>query len=194
VTVATGETEVNWRKFLESLSARGLCGVRLIVSDAHSGLKKAVARSFPGVPWNRCQFHLQQNLMSKVTSLDKKKMVAEEVRSILKAPDINQVNENLAKVVRKYRGKDDILADWIEGNVPEGLTVLRLGWPAHHQRRLRTNNMLERIYKEVRRRTKVVSIFPNASSLLRLVSAIFMEVDEDWQNQKVYLEMKDLMS
>ena len=110
------------------------------------------------------------------------------------APDIKQAEENLFKVVKKYRGKDDLLADWIEENVPEGLSVLRLGWPAHHQRRLRTNNMLERIYKEVRRRTKVVSIFPNAASLLRLVSAIFMEIDEDWQSQKVYLDMSDLLS
>lgn len=194
VSVSTGEAEVNWREFLEGLTERGLCGVRLIVSDAHSGLKKATARSFPGVPWNRCQFHLQQNLMSKVTSLDKRKLVASEVRSILKAPDIKQAEENLFKVVKKYRGKDDLLADWIEENVPEGLSVLRLGWPDHHQRRLRTNNMLERIYKEVRRRTKVVSIFPNAASLLRLVSAIFMEIDEDWQSQKVYLDMSDLLS
>jgi len=193
VSVSSGEAEVNWREFLEGLTERGLCGVRLIVSDAHSGLKKATARSFPGVPWNRCQFHLQQNLMSKVTSLDKRKLVASEVRSILKATDIKQAEENLSEVVRKYRGKDDLLADWIEENVPEGLSVLRLGWPSHHQRRLRTNNMLERIYKEVRRRTKVVSIFPNVSSLLRLVSAIFMEVDEDWQNQKVYLDMSDLL-
>jgi len=187
VSVSLSEQEVHWRAFLQSLVARGLGGVQLIVSDDHAGLKAARQAVFGGIAWQRCQFHLQQNAQAYVPRKELQAEVANDIRIIFNAPDRSTAEQYLAKTVQKYAKIASRLADWMEKNIPEGLTVF--SFPADHRRRLRTTNGLERVNKEVHRRTQVVSIFPNEAACLRLISAVLMEIDEEWQTGKVYLSM-----
>jgi putative transposase len=185
VSVSLSEAEVHWREFLASLVERGLHGVEMITSDAHEGLKAARKSVFPGVPWQRCQFHLQQNAAAYVPKLDMRSAVAADLRGVFNAPDAQEAERLLKMACEKYRKSAPKLADWMEQNVPEGLTVFTR--PTDHRRRLRTSNMLERLNKEIHRRTRVATLFPNEASLLRLVSAVLAEVDEEWQTGKCYL-------
>ncbi|HSG45769.1 MAG TPA: IS256 family transposase [Anaerolineales bacterium] len=188
VSVSLSEHEVHWRTFLQSLVARGLNSVQLITSDDHAGLKAARIAVFGGVPWQRCQFHLQQNAGAHVPRQDMRKEVAEELRTIFNAPDRHTAKTYLAKTVQKYAKTVPALADWLEKNIPEGLTVF--SFPVSHRRRLRTANSLERLSREVKRRTRVVSIFPNEAACLRLISAVLMEIDEAWQTHRIYLMLE----
>jgi len=185
VSVSLGEQEIHWRTFLQSLVARGLCGIQLITSDDHAGLKAARIAVFGGVPWQRCQFHLQQNASAYVPRQDMRAEVAADLRTIFNAPDRPMAEAYLKKMVEKYAKSASRLADWMEKNIPEGLTVF--AFPLKHQRKLRTSNPIERLNREIRRRTAVVSIFPNEASCLRLISAVLMEYDEEWQTGRVYL-------
>ena len=162
VSVSLCEAEVHWREFLASLQDRGLHGVRQIASDDHAGLAAARKACFPGVPWQRCQFHLQQNAMHYVPKLAMRSEVASDLRSVLDAADRAEAERRLAQPVKKYASAAPKLADWMEANVPEGLTVFRL--PAAHRRKLRTSNLLERLNKEIKRRTRVATLFPNETS------------------------------
>ena len=185
VSVSLGEQEIHWRTFLQSLVTRGLCGTQLITSDDHAGLKAARMAVFGGVPWQRCQFHLQQNASAYVPRKEMRSEVATDIRTIFNAPDRPMAETYLKKTVEKYAKSASRLADWLETNIPEGLTVL--AFPVKHQRRLRTSNLIERLNREIRRRTALVSIFPNEMSCLRLISAVLMEYDEEWQIGRVYL-------
>lgn len=190
VSVSLDEQEVHWRQFLKSLKERGLQGVRLIISDDHAGLRAARRAVFGGVPWQRCQMHLQKNARAYVPRKEMQKEVAEDLRRIFQAPDRAGAEALLKRTVEKYAQKAPRLSAWMEQAIPEGLTVF--DFPASHRRRLRTNNLLERLHREVERRTKVVSIFPNEASCLRLVSAVLMEIDEAWQVGRRYLDMEQL--
>jgi putative transposase len=188
VSVALSEAEVHWRAFLDSLIRRGLKGVQLIVSDDHAGLKAARRATLPSVPWQRCQFHLQQNAQSYVTRLDQKKPVAQRIRAIFNAPDRVEAERLLKQAVQAWATDAPKLALWAEENLPEGFTVFA---SPHAQRmRLRTTNGLERINREIKRRTRVASIFPNTASCLRLVSALLAECDEEWMTGKIYLNLQ----
>jgi transposase-like protein len=158
VSVALSEAEVHWRAFLDSLIRRCLKGVKLIVSDDHAGLKAARRATLPSVPWQRCQFHLQQNAQSYVSRLEQRKPVAQRLRAIFNAPDQTEAERLLKQVVEAWAIAAPKLAQWAEENLPEGFTVFDL---PHAQRvRLRTTNGLERINRELKRRTRVASIFP----------------------------------
>lgn len=185
VSVALSEAEVHWRKFLAQLVERGLRGVQLIISDDHSGLKAARQAVFGGLPWQRCQFHLQQNAQAYVPKVEQRAQVAADIRTIFNAPDRPSAEQQWRQVVEKYRKSASKLSEWLEQNIGEGLTIF--SFPEAHQRRLRTTNGLERLNQEVARRTRVARIFPNEASLLRLVSAVLMEVSEEWEGGKVYL-------
>jgi putative transposase len=185
VSVALSEHEVHWRAFLSSLQTRGLKGVRLIVSDDHSGLKAARKAVLGGVPWQRCQFHLQQNAQAYVPTQEMKPVVAQDIRAILTAGDRDEADRLIKRAIEKYHRTMPRLAAWIETALPEGLTVL--SFPEPHRRLLRTTNGVERVNKEIKRRTRVAGLFPNEASCLRLVSAILMEISEDWQTGKCYL-------
>jgi transposase-like protein len=189
VSVALSEQEVHWRTFLQSLVARGLRGLRLIISDDHAGLKAARQAVFGGVPWQRCQYHLQQNAQAYVPRKEMQAEVAADIRMIFNAPDRTTANAYLTRIVQKYAKSASRLADWLEKNIPEGLTAF--AFPTAHQRRLRTSNSLERVNRELDRRTTVVSIFPNDASCLRLVSAVLIEQDEEWQSGRVYLAFEN---
>lgn len=163
-------------------------GVELIASDAHEGLGAARRACFNGVPWQRCQFHLQQNAMQYVPKLALRDEVADDLRAVFNAPDRREAERQLGLAIEKYRDQAPQLADWMEENIPQGLTVFAL--PAAHRRKLRTTNMLERQNKEIKRRTRVATLFPNEASLLRLVSAVLMEQSEEWETGKTYLKME----
>jgi putative transposase len=185
VSVWLSEAEVHWREFFKSLLARGLYGVELIVSDAHPGLKEARQACFSGVPWQRCQFHLMHNALAHVPRQEMKREVMEDLRGVFDAADQTAANEQLKRVVHKYEKPAPKLARWLEENVPESLTVFRLS--ASHRQRLRTTNMLERLNRELKRRTRVATLFPNENALLRLVTAILIEVSEEWETGKRYV-------
>lgn len=188
VSVSLSEAEVHWREFLASLQDRGLHGVRYVVSDDHAGLKQAREARFAGVPWQRCQFHLAQNAMQYVPTLAMRKKVARDLRGVLDADDRPEAERRLKQMIAEYALAAPKLADWLEANVPEALTVL--GLPAAHRRKLRTTNMLERINKEIKRRTRVATLFPNEQSALRLVTAVLMEISEEWETNRTYLDME----
>ena len=188
LSVALSEAEAHWRDFLQSLVARGLSGVQLVIADDHAGLKAARQAVFGGVPWQRCQFHLQRNAQAYVPRKSMLPKVAQDLRSVFNAPDRASAEAYLKKLVAQYEPIASKLASWMEDNIPGGFSFF--AFPAEHRRRLRTTNMLERVNQEIRRRTRVVNIFPNEASCLRLVSAILMETDEEWQTGKRYLSFE----
>ena len=189
VSAALSEAEVHWREFLQSLQQRGLQGVEFIVSDDHAGLRAARTAVFPSVPWQRCQFHLQQNAQAYVPRLDQRALVAEAIRTIFLSPSRPAAAQRLKEVVASYAATAPKLAAWMEENLPQGLTVFTL--PTAHQRRMRTSNAMERVNQELRRRTRVASLFPNEASLLRLVTALLAETSQEWETGKVYLNMEN---
>ncbi len=191
VSVSLSEAEVHWREFLKSLLDRGLHGVRLITSDAHSGLKAARQSLFNGVRWQRCQFHLQQNAQAYVPKKTMQKQVHDDIADVFASPNGELAQERLKYYVEKYAVSAPQLSEWMEENLPEGLAVYQL--PAKHRKRMRTSNSLERLHEEINRRTRVARLFPNEASLLRLVSAIEMEISEDWIAGKRYLNMQTEM-
>lgn len=183
------EAEVHWREFLESLQNRGLHGVKAVVSDDHPGLKAALRARLPGVPWQRCQFHLQRNAMALVPRLEQRAEAARDLRAIFNSIDYNEAQTRLKLTVQKWEKTAPKLSAWMETNVPEALTVFHL--PEKHRRRLRTTNALERLNLELKRRTRVAQIFPNESALERLVTALLMEQSELWETDKTYLNMEN---
>lgn len=187
VSVSLSEHEVHWRTFLGDLVARGLKGVQLIISDAHAGLKAARQAVFGAVPWQRCQFHLQQNAQAYVPRQRLRAQVAADIRSVFNAPNLAEAERLLAQLVGKYADSAPQPASWAEENLPEGLTVF--GFPPSHWRRLRTSNCVERLNREIRRRSRVATLFPNQTSCLRLVAAVIMEISEEWQTGRIYLRL-----
>lgn len=188
--VSLSEAEVHWRSFLSELRDRGLHGAELIVSDAHEGLKAARKAVFPSVPWQRCQFHLQQNAGQYVPKMAMRAPVAADIRAIFNAPDQDEAEHLLQKFLARYQKTAPKLVAWAEEAIPEGFTAFSL--PASHRRRLRTTNLVERLNEEIRRRTRVARLFPNEAACLRLVSAVLMEISEDWQTaDKRYVVFDD---
>ncbi|MDF1514654.1 MAG: IS256 family transposase [Anaerolineae bacterium] len=187
VSVSLSEAQEHWRAFLESLQERGLTGVKLIISDDHAGMRKARQALFTGVPWQRCQFHLQQNASQYVPRKKMLSEVAADIRGVFQSPNREQAEAYLKQIVTKYASSASDLANWLEVSIPEGLTVF--DFPAEHRRRIRTSNVLERLSQEIKRRTRVIRLFPNVASCLRLVSAVLMERSEDWETGKVYINL-----
>jgi transposase-like protein len=185
VSVSLSEHEIHWRAFLESLKSRGLGGVQLITSDDHAGLRAARVAVFGGIPWQRCQFHLQQNAQAYIPHKDMQAEVAEDIRTIFNAPDRATADAYLVRIVQKYEKSASRLSTWMADNLPQGLTVF--SFPAGFRRLLRTTNGVERLHREVRRRARVVSIFPNQASCLRLVSAVLSEISDEWVTGRTYL-------
>lgn len=187
VSADPSEAEIHWRTFLDSLVARGLRGVATITSDDHAGLGAARKAVFPGALWQRCQFHLAQNAIHHAPNNAIRKRIGAELRRVWNAANLQAAEEELKRLVGLYRPTAARLATWLERNVPEGLTVFAL--PEHTRRRLRTANPIERaIQQELKRRTAKVRVFPNRDALLRLVTAVLVEIDEDWDaSSRTYL-------
>jgi putative transposase len=191
VSVALSEAEVHWRGFLDSLIARGMRGVEFVVSDDHAGLRAARQAVLPGAKWQRCQFHLAQDAIHHAPNLAIRKRIGGELRAVWNAHDTHAAQAELGRLVEGYAETAPKLAAWLETNVPEGLTVFALS--EHHRRRMRTSNPIERaVQQEIKRRTRKVRVFPNEDSLLRLVTAVLAEIDEDWATtDRVYINMDD---
>lgn len=183
VSVSLSEAEVHWREFLGSLQERGMHGMKLVVSDAHEGLKAARRAVLPNVPWQRCQFHLMQNAMHHVPKIELRAVVAQDLRNIFNAKDLADATAELQRFVKQYEETAPKIADWAEQNIPEGLAVFQL--PEGHRKRMRTTNMLERQNQELKRRTRVATLFPNEASLLRLVTAVLVELSDEWETGKM---------
>lgn len=188
VSVALSEAEVHWRAFFQSLVQRGLCGGQFIVSDDHPGMAAARKAVFGAVPWQRCQFHLQQNAQAYVPRLEQRKEVAQAIRSVFDSPSRPAAETRLKEIVTHYAKSTPKLSAWMEENLPQGLSAFDL--PLAHQKRLRTSNGLERVNQELKRRTRVARVFPNEASLLRLVSALLAETSDEWESGKIYLNME----
>jgi len=184
VSVSLSEHETHWKAFLQGLKDRGLQGVQLVISDDHAGLGAARRAVLGSVPWQRCQFHLQQNAGAYVPKQAMRMEVAADIRSMFNAPDRKTAEEFLSAAIQKYAVSAPRLSAWLEDNLAEGFTVF--DFPLEHRRSIRTTNSLERINKEIRRRTRVVGVFPNEAACLRLVSALLMETSEEWQIGKRY--------
>ena len=188
-SVSLSEAEVHWRNFLLDLKKRGLHGVQLITSDDHSGLKAALTSVFPSVSWQRCQVHLQRNAVAYIPKLDMRQGVANDIRNIFNAPDKAEAQRLLDLSIEKYKKSASKLSEWMETNIPEGFSVFKL--PENQRKKLRSTNMVERLNREIKRRTRVATLFPNEASLLRLVSAILSETSEEWETGKRYLPKED---
>ncbi len=178
VDVGDSEDELFWTGFLRSLKARGLDGVQLVISDAHAGLKAAIARVLQGAAWQRCRVHLMRNLLATVPKVQAE-MVAALVRTIFAQTDAEATRGQLRQVV-----------DSLENNFPKAAAILAEAeldvtayatYPRSHWRKIWSTNPLERVNKEIKRRTNVVGVFPNDASIIRLVGAVLAEVHDEWQ-------------
>ncbi|MBL4775242.1 MAG: IS256 family transposase [Mariprofundus sp.] len=188
-SVELSEAEAHWRSFMRGLQERGLHGIKLIISDAHEGIKAVRKAVWPSVPWQRCQFHLQQNAQSYAPRHDMKRKIGNRIRGIFTAPDQSEAERLLKAFISDYEKSAPKLVDWAETALPEGFTVF--AFDEHVRIRLRTSNVVERLNREIRRRTKVASMFPNEASCLRLVTAIVMETSDDWvAGDRCWLSMK----
>jgi putative transposase len=190
VEVADTESEATYQELFRSLKRRGLSGVELVISDDHEGLKAAIARHFQGASHQRCQVHYARNLLGMV-SYARRKELAADLRAIFAAPDRDQALQIATSVAEEWRKKgNQRVAERIEEHVEECLTCL--AFPESHLRRIRTTNGLERLNQEIKRRTRVVRIFPNEESCLRLVTALAVEQSEEWITGRRYLDMEEL--
>lgn len=189
ISVSLSEAEVHWREFLKSLCQRGLHGVELVTSDDHHGLKQALRAVLTGVSWNRCHVHLQRNAVAYIPKIAMRKDVAEEIRQIFNAKDVHKAKALLDEAIEKYKKSASKLATWLENNIPDGFSIMT--YPYKIRRLLRSTNMLERLNKEIKRRTKVVMLFPNEKSIERLISALLMEVSQDWETNKAYVRLEE---
>jgi transposase-like protein len=190
VEVADTESEATYQELFRSLKARGLKGVELVVSDDHEGMKAAIGRHFQGASWQRCQVHYARNLLGMVGA-NKRKELAADLRGVFAAPDRRSALELASSVAEKWRGKDhEKVAEHLEEHIEECLACL--AFPESHRRRIRTTNGLERFNQELKRRTRVVRIFPNREACLRLVTALAVEQSEEWLTGRRYLDMEEL--
>jgi transposase-like protein len=190
VEVADTESEATYQELFRSLKRRGLLGVQLVISDDHEGLKSAIARHFQGASHQRCQVHYARNLLGMVGHARRKELGA-DLRAIFAAPDRKQAFTIASSVAERWRKKgNEKVAEHLEEHIEECLSCL--AFPESHRRRIRTTNGLERLNQEIKRRSRVVRIFPNERSCLRLVTALAVEQSEEWITGRRYLDMGEL--
>jgi len=175
--VVTAEDGAAWLAFVRGLVARGLAGVKLVSSDAHPGLVDAIAATLPGAAWQRCRTHFMRNLLTRVPK-SAQSFVATMVRTIFAQPDAATVREQHRRIVDQLEPRFPEAAALLEEAGPDLLAFT--GFPKEHWRQLWSNNSLERLNKEIRRRTDVVGIFPDRSSVIRLVGAVLAEQNDEW--------------
>lgn len=186
VEVCNTENDTNWSDFFHSLIQRGLKGVLLVISDAHGGLVSAIEKHFPGTQWQRCQVHFKKNVLDKVRGKDKA-WVKGRLDDIFLAPDKETGFARLQQLVADLADRYPGLADFLESEGED--TLACLNFPPQHRRRIRTTNGLERFNQEIKRRTRIIRIFPNRNAALRLIGALCMEQTEEWLTGRQYLDM-----
>jgi putative transposase len=186
--VVTGEDGAGWLAFLRSLKARGLRGVELVISDAHGGLKDAIASVLTGASWQRCRTHMMRNLLDHVAK-PAQAMVATLVRTIFMQPDAESVRTQFARVVEQLMPKFPKVAAMLR-DAREDLLAFT-AFPKEHWRQIWSNNPQERLNREIRRRTDVVGIFPNREAIIRLVGAVLCEMNDEWATVRRYMSFDD---
>ena len=187
--VVTQEDGAAWLAFLRSLVARGLTGVKLVTSDAHPGLVDAIAATLPGASWQRCRTHFMRNLLTRVPK-SAQSFVATMVRSIFAQPDAETVHEQHRRIADQLETRFPEAAALLDDAAPDLLAFT--GFPKEHWRQLWSNNSLERLNKEVRRRTDVVGIFPDRASIVRLIGAVLAEQNDEWAVARRYMSAESL--
>ncbi len=187
--LADSENEASWREMFDRLKDRGLHGVLLVVSDDHRGLVQAIKRCFQGASWQRCQVHFIRNAMLKLPARERKAL-ASGLKEIFTARDMEKALKRLSELTKELRDKRPALVDWLEQEIGDCLSVFC--FPEGHRKRLRTTNLLERLNKEIKRRTRVVEIFPSRESAERMIGALLIDQDEKWLAGCQYLNMDEL--
>lgn len=186
VELANRESISSWKEFLLGLRSRGLTGVELVVTDDHAGLRAAIAEVLPAAAWQRCYVHFLRNCLDHLPRKGDDDCLR-ELRWIYERRNLGEARNDLAAWIAKWESRYAKLVVWVEENIEETLTFYRL--PAQHHKHLKSTNMLERLNEELKRRTHVVRIFPNADSCLRLVRALAVETHENWIEAIRYLNM-----
>ena len=186
IDVGTSEDGAFWLSFLRGLVARGLSGVELVTSDAHQGLREAIATVFAGASWQRCRTHFMRNLLTRVPK-SAEKLVATTVRTIFEQSTAAEVQAQHDRVVEQLAERFPEAAALLADAGPEVLAFT--AFPAQHWRQVWSNNPLERLNKEIRRRTNVVGIFPNRAAVVRLVGAVLAEQHDEWAEGRRYMTM-----
>ena len=187
ISCELSEAEVHWRRFLEGLLKRGLTGVELIISDDHAGLRKALRAVLPGTAWQRCYFHLAQNAQCYAPSQNAKEEIAGVIRDIYSALSKEEAKTRLKAAVDHYGEKWPRFSQWMEENCEESMSFY--DYPKAHWRRIRTNNTSERVNQEIKRRTSVARLFPNSEAVLRVATAVIVEIHEEWISGRKYLQV-----
>lgn len=187
--VLTAEDGAGWTSFLRGLVARGLAGCELVISDAHAGLKAAIAAVLPGAGWQRCRTHFMRNLLSRVPK-SAQQLVASFVRTIFAQPDAASTRRQHASVVEQLRARYPKAAELLEESREELLAFT--AFPSDHWRQIWSNNPQERLNREIRRRTDVVGIFPDRDALVRLVGAVLSEQHDEWAVARRYMSLEYL--
>lgn len=185
--VAESESEASWSAVFSELKQRGLRGVRYVVSDDHQGMVKAIARHFQGAVWQRCQVHFVRNALS-LCGQQQRPQVLRLMKAVTEAPSREAAKAALGVAIAELEKKAPRVARLLEESGEEILGVYAL--PEAHRKRMRTTNMLERQNQELKRRTRVVRVFPHEQSLLRLIAALLMETNQDWMG-RIYLRMEE---
>ena len=189
VELAGRETLTSWRDFLLALKQRGLCGVRMAVSDDHSGLKRAIAQVLPEAAWQRCYVHFLRNALDHLPRRADDDCLT-ELRWLYDRRDAAEARLHLRAWLERWAAKYPKLCAWVEEGIEETWTFYRQ--PREHHKHIKSTNMLERLNQELKRRTHVVRIFPNQQSCLRLIRALASEQHEEWLHGPVYLDMQPL--
>lgn len=187
--VGPSEDGAFWRSFLRSLVARGLSGVRLVTSDAHRGLKGAIQAVVQGASWQRCRVHFMRNALSLVPKAAQQ-MVGATIRTVFAQPDAASARQQWRRVSEGFRGRFPKLSELMEEAEEDVLAYAT--FPPEHWQKIWSNNPLERLNKEVKRRTEVVGIFPNEAAVIRLVGAVLSEQHDEWQVGKRYFSAGSL--
>lgn len=191
IMLGDSESEASWSAFFSWLKQRGLQGVDWMVSDHHGGLVRAIRQHFQGVTWQRCQTHFIRNILDASPKALKDE-VYKHVRSILDAPDLETARLLLSQTLELFEEKAPKAMRVLEAGFDDATAILTL--PERYRKRLRTTNSIERLNEEVRRRERVIRIFPNRDSVVRLIGALLMEQDEKWANGRKYLNMTDYLN
>ncbi|MGE5482932.1 MAG: IS256 family transposase [Bacteroidota bacterium] len=187
--IGPSEDGAFWLRFLRGLVARGLRGVKLVISDAHEGLKSAIAAVLQGASWQRCRVHFIRNALAYVPKAAAQ-MVAATIRTVFVQPDAQSAKETWRKVADTFRKRYPKLAALM--NEAEADVLAYLAFPQEHWRQIWSNNPLERLNREIKRRTDVVGIFPNDQAALRLVGAVLGEQHDEWQVSRRYFSVESL--
>lgn len=184
------ETEIGWKLFFESLAARGLRQVQYAISDSHKGLVSALHQVFIGSTWQRCQVHFMRNIM-EVCPSKQKPQLKEDLRELWASKDQKTAREHLHRILETYSDQAPKSMRTLEEGFDDATAVLNL--PSKYRRRLRTTNALERLNQELRRRERVIRIFPNQESVIRLLGALLCEQSERWQSSRKWLDMTEYL-